>query len=336
VKFVTRYWYNTKLSPPAYLDVLSRVYGFISSKRRSSFLNNKRQSFRAPVPVIVIGNISVGGTGKTPLVIALAKFLQQNNYRVGIVSRGYGGSGSDFPIEVNIDSDPSLVGDEPLLIAQQSLCPIFVGPKRQSDITALLNKYPEVNLILSDDGMQHYAMERDIEIAVIDGKRLFGNKKLLPAGPLREPVSRLDEVDIQVVNGLEADSEKDIVSENTFFMHLAPASLYRLNDKTQKKGLLDFAEQTVHGVAGIGNPQRFFDALTAQGLKVIPHDFDDHFHYKENDLIFGDQLPIIMTEKDAVKCKSFNLDNCWVVSLDTQLSEHFYEKVLCLLEKNRR
>ena len=333
MKFVTRYWYQPALRPPIYLTLLSFAVLLASKKRRYTYLKRKNISYRAPVPVIVVGNITAGGTGKTPVVIALSHFLQGQGINVGIISRGYGGKSPVWPVEVNKNSDAMLVGDEPRLIAQYTQSPMFVGPNRKADIEVLLKHYPDIDVILSDDGMQHYAMARDIEIAVIDGQRLFGNKKLMPAGPLREPISRLNDVDIQVINGGTGDIREIVNNGQQYLMQLKPSHVYSLKDEKNRKKLSDFAGQQINVIAGIGNPQRFFDMLISQRIEVIAHEFEDHHQFIQSDLEFDDNLPIIMTEKDAVKCVNFNLAHCWVVAVDAEFSEAFYDKVLSLLER---
>ncbi len=337
---MTKYWYQPALSPPVYLKILSRVFGVIADRRRQSFLKeNAVTKKKHSVPIIVIGNISVGGTGKTPLLIALCLYLQKNNINVGIISRGYGGKSRHWPVEVTEKSNAVTVGDEPLLIAQKTQCPMFVGANRNADISALLAKYPKTDVILSDDGMQHYQMQRDIEIAVIDGDRLFGNERLLPAGPLREPVSRLAEVDIQVFNGGEIE-----LDDNQFLMRFETNIAYQLSNEDgaeteadiEKVPLSGFSGKTVHAIAGIGHPQRFFDMLTSQGFTVIPHSFDDHYQYKKTDLQFTEKHPILMTEKDAVKCLEFAIPDCWVVPVRASLSNDFYKTVSLLLSKKRK
>jgi len=329
VNFITRHWYRREKTPPVYLRVLSRVYRYAIKKRRESYQSNRSKIYRSPVPVIVVGNISVGGTGKTPCIIALAQYLKKQNYSPGVISRGYGGKSKNWPKLVDVDSSPLDVGDEPVLIAHSTQCPVVVGPTRKDDIQLILKKHPETNIILSDDGMQHYAMARDIEIAIIDGQRLFGNGKLLPAGPLREPVSRLETVDFKLYNGAESPSS---AGNDAFSMHLQPKAVYHLNNVIQTCTLESFIGQKVHAIAGIGNPQRFFDSLEKQGIEVIPHAFNDHHQFSESELNFGDELNIVMTEKDAVKCKSFNVKNCWVIAVEAQINISFYERILSRLE----
>lgn len=328
MKFITQHWYEPDVKPAVVLSLLSALYQKVIVKKRRYFLANKNKVYRAPVPVIVVGNITVGGTGKTPVVIALSRYLTVQGYQVGVISRGYGGKSKTWPQEVCQDADPIIVGDEPALIKQHSACPVFVGPNRQADVEALLKQYPETNVIISDDGLQHYALARDIEIAVIDSARMFGNQHLLPAGPLREPLSRLKEVDIQLYNGKDIHS----ASSGTFNMQLLPSSVYQLNHVENQKNLADFSSQTVHAVAGIGHPQRFFNTLESAGIQVIPHAFTDHHQYKADDLLFAPDLPLLMTEKDAVKCQKFKLDNAWVVSVSAEFTPGFYEKLEELLK----
>ena len=276
-----------------------------------------------PVPVVIVGNISVGGTGKTPLTIWLANYLAKNGYRPGIVSRGYGGRARKWPQQVRADGDPVMVGDEAIVIARRTTCPMAVGPSRVAAAQALIQHH-NIDIILSDDGMQHYALGRTIEIAMIDGVRRFGNGLCLPAGPLREPVKRLKEVDFVVTNGIAAQAEVG--------MRYAGKMLSYLDDSSQKP-LGSLKNESVHAVAGIGNPERFFEQLRRAGLHLIEHIFADHYDFCPKDLDFGDDLPIIMTEKDAVKCRRFLLANCWYLPVSATLSDEFGLQVLNLLEK---
>lgn len=267
-------------------------------------------TYRAPVPVIVVGNITVGGTGKTPLVILLAELLQKNNLKPGIVLRGYK-SNSSMPIIVKPNTDPILVGDEAVLLAKRSKCPVVVAKKRALGVKKLLDEY-KVNIILTDDGLQHYALERDIEIAVIDGTRGFGNGYTLPMGPLRELPVRLDAVDMTIVNGTD--------------MQFKIAKVYSLLNPQKEILLSNLAGHTVHAVAGIGTPEKFFNQLRNLGIKVIPHSFPDHHTFKVADINFSDRLPVLMTEKDAVKCRYFANDEHWVVTVTAELSTTHVER----------
>ncbi|MFO7604499.1 MAG: tetraacyldisaccharide 4'-kinase [Gammaproteobacteria bacterium] len=291
--------------------------------RRTAYRLKIFQTTTLPVPVIVIGNISVGGTGKTPLTIWLANYLAKNGYRPGIVSRGYGGKARKWPQQVRADGDPIMVGDEAIVISRRSNCPMAVGPRRVAAAEALI-KHHDIDIILSDDGMQHYALGRTIEIAVIDGVRRFGNGLCLPAGPLREPIKRLKEVDFIVTNGIAAQAEVSMRYEGKMLNHL---------DDSSEKPLGSLKHETVHAIAGIGNPERFFEQLRRAGLHLIEHVFADHHEFSPKDLDFGDDLPIIMTEKDAVKCRRFLLSNCWYYPVTAILPDEFGLQVLNLLEK---
>lgn len=313
-KILTKLWY--KHHKLAYLLLpLSWLYRFVTVLRRYGYKKGIFKSFTAPVPVIVVGNITVGGTGKTPLVIALAHFLRQQGYKPGIVSRGYGGQTASYPWPVDANDNPLQVGDEPLLIAKNTHCPVIVDPKRVRAVQALLYLYA-CDIIISDDGLQHYALARTIEIAVIDGSRRFGNGYCLPAGPLRESTARLKTVNFRVANGQACADE--------YTMKLALKSLKNIALPDQSKTLNDFTGQMVHAVAGIGNPQRFFKALREHGITLIEHEFPDHHAYQPKDLQFKDNLPIIMTEKDAVKCAVFAKPDCWYLAVEAKLDDEFW------------
>ena len=260
----------------------------------------------------------MGGTGKTPLVIWLANFLQQQGFTPAIVSRGYGGKALSYPCEVKATSRASEVGDEPLLIFSQTQCPVIIDPKRVNAVDYLLKNY-YCNIIISDDGLQHYALARDIEIAVIDGDRRFGNGFCFPAGPLREPVARLKEVDFIVANGKGNEGE--------FVMQLEPHCLINLVTG-EKIFPADFRQKHVHAVAGIGNPERFFQSLRNFNFTVIPHALPDHHPYKADDINFNDSLPVIMTEKDAVKCGQFANDRQWYMAVTVVIDADFGNQLL--------
>lgn len=281
-----------------------------------------------PVPVIVVGNITVGGTGKTPLVIYLAQYLKASGYKPGIISRGYGGLAESWPQWVDEDSLAKDVGDEALLIAKQTACPMAVGPLRVDAAKLLLDK-ADCDVILSDDGLQHYALHRNIEIAVIDGERRFGNGYCLPAGPLREPIERLTSVDLIIVNG-------DKQEANEFSMHLVGDLAINLLSGEQKH-LADFNAEACYAIAGIGHPERFFKQLALAGLNTSNKSFPDHYSFKREDIEFSDQQPVLMTEKDAVKCKSFAGQQHWYVPVTAKPDNLFTEQLLNLLrEKHDR
>jgi len=280
------------------------------------------------VPVIVIGNISVGGTGKTPLVIFLAQWLKSQGYQPGIVSRGYGGKATHWPQEVTADSDPILVGDEPVLIAKRTSCPMAVSPNRPEAVQKLINEN-KCNIIISDDGLQHYALGRDIEIAVINGQQKFGNGFLLPAGPLREPVSRLKSVDFVVTNG------QGTFPFSTFKMQLIPGEIYQVSHPMNKLNLDDI-HQPIQAIAGIGNPQRFFDTLKSLNLQIIEHPFPDHHAFKLKDIDFGQDALILMTEKDAVKCQAFANERCWCLPVEAKVDAKFIQNLQKKLNTSKK
>ncbi len=294
-----RLWYQGGVL--AYLLLpLSFIYFLLSIARKLCYRLGLLSSYRAPVPVIVVGNITVGGTGKTPLVIALVQWLQQQGYKPGVISRGYGSKAPHYPFSVAPDSPPEHSGDEPLLIASRTQAPVVIDANRKQAIMQLLNDY-ECNIIVSDDGLQHYAMARDIELVVVDGQRGFGNGLLMPAGPLRESVSRLQQVDYVVCNGSRPESVPETIA--AAIMCLEGGSLMSLDGSLQCQAAEWFASKRVHAIAGIGNPKRFYQSLIDLGFEVIEHSFPDHYPYRPEDIQFDDELPIIMTEKDAVKIK---------------------------------
>jgi len=276
------------------------------------------------VPVIVVGNISVGGTGKTPLVTWLVKHLKKQGYRPAVVSRGYGGEANSWPQQVRKDSDPRMVGDEAVLLAQRCDCPITVGPQRIAAARALL-AHTDCDIIVSDDGMQHYQMHRDLEIAVVDGVRRYGNGHCLPAGPLREPPRRIATVDMVVVNGIAGRGE--------FAMQLQGTRLVNYAQPQLSTSIEHFTGQRVHAVAGIGNPKRFFDQLRRAGLEVIEHPFPDHHPFVRDEIYFDDDLPVIITEKDAVKCRHFVDTRHWVLPVEARLDDIFEHRLNLLLKR---
>ena len=304
---------------------LSMLYGLVAGVRRFIYRTGLRTSKKFPVPVIVVGNITVGGTGKTPLILALIDYLRAQGYRPGVVSRGYGGK-TLYPSLLDGNSTAAMVGDEPLAIFQRTGAPVVVDPARVRAVSTLL-KHTDCNVVLSDDGLQHYALHRDIEIAVLDGARGLGNGLLLPAGPLRERPRRLDTVDFIVVNG-----DGPFVP-GEFRMRLQHQAWHQLNDSGS--GAPPTGSR-IHAVAGIGNPQRFFSQLQYQGYDVIPHAFADHHVYKQEDLQFSEALPVVMTEKDAVKCTGFSVENGWYVPVQAELPPAFLEGVLQRLHQSEK
>jgi tetraacyldisaccharide 4'-kinase len=303
--WLTRRWYGSAPAP-WFLRPLAALFGLVARLRRARLQSRARLN-RLPAPVIVVGNIAVGGTGKTPFVIWLVERLREGGWRPGVISRGYGGSARSWPQRVGADSDPALVGDEPVLIATRANCPVVVGPDRLAAGMALLNG-GGVDIVISDDGLQHYRLWRDLEIAVVDASRGLGNGRLLPAGPLREPASRLGEVGLVVANG----SGWSAPAGRQVTMRLRAAEAQALGGGAARP-LASFAGTTVHAVAGIGNPARFFSMLSQHNIRLVMHPFPDHHPFTRADLEFGDALPVLMTEKDAVKCRAFAGPSHWVV-----------------------
>lgn len=306
-------WYG-KAPVPFWLSGLARVYDRFSRWRRTRL---SAMAQRLPVPVVVVGNITVGGSGKTPVVIALVEALRAAGFRPGIISRGYGGSLRGVH-EVPLDGEASVSGDEPVLMKIRTNAPVVVGRDRVAAARLLCERHA-VDVIVSDDGLQHYRLARDVEIVVVDGRRRFGNGRLLPAGPLREPESRLDLADIMLVNGKRGPDELG------FDLDLGDAHAL---DGSSSRPLASFAGMTVHAVAGIGHPPRFFDALRDRGLDVIEHAFPDHHAFAQSDLAFSDGNPVLMTEKDAVKCRKFAAPNWFSVPVDIELPQEAVYEVL--------
>jgi len=299
------------------LEILYRVlYGL----RKFCFRIGLKRVETLPVPVVVVGNITVGGTGKTPCVVWLANELVQRGLRVGCVSRGYGGNAASWPQAVDRDSDPLVVGDEPVLIAGATGCPVVVGPDRVAAARALLDM-KRLDVVLADDGLQHQQLGRCFEIAVVDGERGLGNGACLPAGPLRDPATRLRTVDAVVVNG-------GIWGDGAVFRaKLVPQRVYQLTGP-QQRTLDDFRDTVVHAVAGIGHPERYFALLRDAKIRVIPHAFMDHARLQASDLAFDDDHPILMTEKDAIKCRAFASDRYWVVAVALEFESGAGERLV--------
>jgi tetraacyldisaccharide 4'-kinase len=305
---------------------LSWIFALGVFVRRALYLFRIFKSAHPGIPVIVVGNITVGGSGKTPLAIWMAEFLKSKGWSPAIISRGYGAK-IEAPRAATVASDAAEVGDEPVLLARRSGCPVWVGPDRVQVAAALRAAHPDVNVLILDDGLQHYRMRRDIEIGVVDVRGL-GNGFLLPAGPLREPRWRLRTVDAVV--GQAAAPAKD------FVMSLAGEELHRMTDARERRPLKAFAGQKVHAAAGIGDPNRFFLDLGRAGLKVIPHPFPDHHPFTDQDLDFGDGLPVMLTEKDAVKLRRAARPDWWVLPVSARLDPGFGAWLLRKLDECRR
>lgn len=284
------------------------------------------KSFRLSVPVVVIGNINVGGTGKTPLVIWLVEQLQQAGFKPGVISRGYGAK-AETPTSVSANSDPLQVGDEPVLIARRSQCPVFIHANRVLAGEALLSAHPECDVIISDDGLQHYRLQRDIEIVVIDGVKGLGNGALLPAGPLREPASRLKRVNAIVVNG-GLETPANIINVPILNMQLVADTFYNLQEPSKISSAQAFANQQVLAIAGIGNPDRFFQQLTQMGIRFTSKAFPDHYVFNEADFNFTSTDVILMTEKDAVKCEAFAKPHFWALPVKAAIKNDLMTIIL--------
>lgn len=315
-------WYGNRPLARTLLSPLSYLFCYLAKQRRAK-LSLEQQTF--PVPVLVVGNITVGGTGKTPLVIWLIEQLRIAGYRPGVVSRGFGGKHIGVKL-VRAHDAASEVGDEPLLIVQRTAAPLVIGKDRNAAIAHLLAQ-TDCNLVISDDGLQHYRMKRDLEIAVVDGARRFGNGYCLPAGPLREKPKRLIECDFIVSNGAAHPGETA--------MRICGANLRSLVGAEQQTLSL-LQGKTVHAVTGIGNPARFFNSLKQAGLNLIEHAFPDHHQFTASDLSFQDDLPILMTEKDAVKCRGFPAElthKAWYLPIEAHLDAVFAEKIMRRLKE---
>jgi len=319
-----KFWYRRGLA--AYLLwPVSLLFGLAVVLRKILFKLRILGSTHPGIPVIVVGNLTVGGTGKTPLVIWIAELLSKNGWTPGVVSRGYGGK-VPTPRAATVASDPAEVGDEPILISRRSGCPVWVGPDRVEVAAVLRREAPKVDILILDDGLQHYRLRRDLEIAVVDA-RGFGNGFLLPAGPLREPRFRLRTVDAVVAHGGSTPGHA---------MHLEGDTVHRMTDARERQPLAAFAGQKVHAVAGIGDPNRFFLHLGKAGIKVVPHPFPDHHPFAPAELEFGDEAPVVMTEKDAVKLRGAPRANWWVLPVAANLDPAFGAWLLGRLDGWRR
>ncbi|MFI8554158.1 tetraacyldisaccharide 4'-kinase [Psychrobacter sp. NPDC077938] len=349
---VTRAWQRQAVWLWLLLPI-SWLYGFITLLRRQAYKAGLLSSYRAPIPVMVIGNISVGGSGKTPLIIALVGYLQKKGIKVGVISRGYGGDTSQMPELVSATSLPHVVGDEPCLIAHMTGAAMAVCPNRQQAIATLLKAEPNLQLIIADDGLQHYALQRDIEWIVVDAARGFGNKQLLPTGFLREPMSRLEGANVIYHEKPSTDLTRTsrngnkIQSTDRLTMHLQADELQRLWNPTSSAAQLNSVMPTnnsrVHAVSGIGYPQRFFDTLESIGFEVIGHPYPDHYDFSLAELLQYGDYPIIVTSKDAVKISALLADytatqalndeylelvsRLWVLPVTAVLSENSYHNL---------
>ena len=326
-------WYGSDKSIGRLLLMpLSYLYSAVNNYQRKTQTKNL---VKLDCPVIVVGNITVGGTGKTPLTIHIVQILQKAGYKPAIITRGYGGKATTWPQSVTADSSAKMVGDEAVLMAQRTGVPLFAGADRLESIAQLLKSH-DCDVIVSDDGMQHYKLPRDIQIAVIDGKRQLGNGYCLPAGPLREKKERLSSCDLIVVNGKNSNADTDIFG-NYFEMGLSGATLMNLSTQ-EKKSLSEFSGQDVQALTGIGNPQRFYSTLLEHNLKLIKNSFPDHYAFEASDLCFDVESIVIMTEKDAVKCKTLIGDakQYWYLPVSATLTNDFDRALLDQLKTYKK
>lgn len=310
------------------LSVLFRLLSWLRRKRLTALQQ------QPAIPVIVVGNISVGGTGKTPVVIALAQALEKSGRRVGVISRGYGGAAKKYPLFVSATTDVRDSGDEARLMRQYLHGPLVLDPDRVRALQALITQY-NCDVVISDDGLQHYRLWRDIEVVVIDAARGLGNGLCLPAGPLREPAQRLSEVDYLLINGQHPFTLPAVQTAQARFtlvpdvwVNVRSGQQVSLNAFFLAQGASDEGEaQEIDVIAGIGNPQRFFETLRQLGFKVRPRAFADHHAYSQADLAFASKSVLLMTEKDAVKCQRFASDNWWYLSVKAALPATFFQAI---------
>lgn len=311
---------------------LSWVFAVLTKLRRSLYQQGILKSYAMPVPVIVVGNINLGGNGKTPVVMWLVEQLKQHGYRPGVISRGYGGS-TKTPTSVNVNSNTSAVGDEPVLIARSCDCPVWVGRRRVDVAAELLKAHPDCNIIISDDGLQHYALKRTLEIAVTLPDQLDAKLRLLPAGPLREPLKRLNTVGAIICNGQV--SNKSQHHSAWFEMQLIGDQFYNLLDSNLKASAADFKHKSVKAMAGIGKPERFFEHLNQLGLSFANVSFDDHHAFTAQELASIECDALVMTEKDAVKCKAFAQAHHWVLPVKAHIDADLMPFILDKIALNK-
>ncbi|NOQ78780.1 MAG: tetraacyldisaccharide 4'-kinase [Gammaproteobacteria bacterium] len=338
MKSITHYWQSINFVSMM-LAPISFLFCSLVFIRRLCYRLGIFKSVSEKLPVIVVGNIYIGGSGKTPFVIWLVEQLKDAGYKPAVVSRGYGALNEKeadlpWPRLVNLQQDIRLFGDEPFIIHQATQCPVVVDPDRKRAVKKI-SRSTDCDVIISDDGLQHYAMSRFIEINITDARRLYGNGLCLPAGPLREGVGRLNSVDYIIYNISRGFAHKTVPQETiqypekTFSMEYELLLMKSLSEQTeQSMTLKDFKGKIVHAVAGIGDPEQFFTLLKNYGLIVIEHPFNDHYQYKKSDLVFDEPHPVIMTEKDAVKCRRFSLSDSWYLPIKAKIDHNLLIQIV--------
>lgn len=322
-RWLNTQWYATQ-RPTWWLLPLSWLFGLVTAVRRILYRLYLIPRWSAGVPVVVVGNLTAGGSGKTPVVLALAEALRARGEVPGVVSRGYGARVPGVRV-LHAEDSADAVGDEPALMAGRGVV-VAIGADRVKAARALHRAHP-VTVILTDDGLQHYRLKRDCEVVVIDGRRAFGNGAMMPAGPLRESRRRLRSVDVVLTSGRPETGQ--------YGFRLVPGEAKRLGDPAETRKLASFRGQRVHAVAGIGDPRRFFDMLARLGIFVTPHPFPDHHRFMRGELDFPGDHPILMTEKDAVKCTGITPDDAWYVPVDAELDPGAIEVVIRKVEERR-
>ncbi len=322
---IERLWYRPGPPPPA-LRPVAWLYAKLISLRCWMYRRGMLDAVRLSVPVVVVGNVTAGGTGKTPLTLWLAAALEDHGHKPGIACRAYAATATTAGPVTRFD-DPAIKGDEAVLMATHARCPVWSGPNRAATAAAMVAAHPAIDVVLCDDGLQHYRLARDVELAVIDAARGFGNGWLLPAGPLREPISRLANVDAVVVNG---ENEVDALPPNVprFSMRLTGAVAARVTDPSQTRSMAAFKDKRVAAVAGIGNPDRFFRYIEALGVDAAQHPFPDHHRYTEQDLRRIQADFVLMTEKDAIKCRHMRDDRLWMLPVNAQVDAALIDFIL--------
>ncbi|PCJ29989.1 MAG: tetraacyldisaccharide 4'-kinase [Moraxellaceae bacterium] len=339
-RYFQQVWYEGR-APAMLLKPLEKVYSKVVTHKRKKFLAESASGYTPTVPVIVVGNITVGGTGKTPLTLFLIEAFVAKGLQVGVISRGYGADAAHYPLIVDKNASADDVGDEPLMMHLRSGAPVVVDPDRVAAAKHLEQHYP-VDIIISDDGLQHYALNRSVEIVVMDATRGIGNGRCLPTGPLREPVSRLADIDYLVVNGGDVTSLAADVSQalnddgKCYRMDIQAEGVLALPGAAASTGVaescgLELDELEVYGVAGIGNPGRFFTTLSQYGCKVIEKPFPDHYQYDKTDFVNMADKPIIMTEKDAVKVAPLQITNSWYLKVKANINPQLIDDILLKL-----